>query len=208
VRAKKEKREKKQNSIRNTEPISIASHAIRIYDGSVSDTNLKAKEFNQLTDLLQKRKKKGGKKRSRRSSLKEKREKINSAWWRTTLREINQKKEIKYDACTYMKTMCYPYTALAIHRDYSDNPEKNILTTLPSTSSTTSASTATCQARGLAITHSHKLSTTLGGSTSTRSGVRNLILKTYDFVDINNAMIPTTLGGSTTTLPPIVIAIL
>jgi hypothetical protein len=38
--------------------------------------------------------------------------------------------------------------------------------------------------------------------------VRKLILKTYDFVDISNAMIPTTLGGSTTTSPPIVIVIL
>jgi hypothetical protein len=38
--------------------------------------------------------------------------------------------------------------------------------------------------------------------------VRKLILKTYDFVDISNATIPTTLGGSTTTSPPIVIVIL
>jgi hypothetical protein len=38
--------------------------------------------------------------------------------------------------------------------------------------------------------------------------VRKLTLKTYDFVDISNAMIPTTLGGSTTTSPPIVIVIL
>jgi hypothetical protein len=38
--------------------------------------------------------------------------------------------------------------------------------------------------------------------------VRKLILKTYDFVDISNATIPTALGGSTTTLPPIVIVIL
>jgi hypothetical protein len=35
-----------------------------------------------------------------------------------------------------------------------------------------------------------------------------IILKTYDFVDISNATIPTTLGGSTTTSPPIVIVIL
>jgi hypothetical protein len=48
----------------------------------------------------------------------------------------------------------------------------------------------------------------LGGSTSTRPGVRKITLKTYDFIDINNATIPTTLGGSTTTLPPIVIVIL
>jgi hypothetical protein len=40
---------------------------------------------------------------------------------------------------------------------------------------------------------------TLGGSTSTRPGVRKLILKTYDFVDISNVAIPTTLRGSTTT---------
>jgi hypothetical protein len=33
-------------------------------------------------------------------------------------------------------------------------------------------------------------------------------LKTCDFIDISNAMIPTTLGGSTTTSPPIVAAIL
>jgi hypothetical protein len=38
--------------------------------------------------------------------------------------------------------------------------------------------------------------------------VRKLILKTYDFVDIINATIPTTLGGSTATPPPIVIVIL
>jgi hypothetical protein len=38
--------------------------------------------------------------------------------------------------------------------------------------------------------------------------VRKLILKTYDFVDISNATIPTTLGGSTTTSPPIVDTIL
>jgi hypothetical protein len=33
-------------------------------------------------------------------------------------------------------------------------------------------------------------------------------LKTCDFIDINNATIPTALGGSTTTSPPIVIVIL
>jgi hypothetical protein len=38
--------------------------------------------------------------------------------------------------------------------------------------------------------------------------VRKLILKTYNFVDISNATIPTALGGSTRTSPPIVIAIL
>jgi hypothetical protein len=37
--------------------------------------------------------------------------------------------------------------------------------------------------------------------------VRKLTLKTYDFVDISNAAIPTALGGSITTLPPIVIVI-
>jgi hypothetical protein len=35
--------------------------------------------------------------------------------------------------------------------------------------------------------------------------VRKITLKTYDFVDISNAMIPIALGGSTTTSPPIVI---
>jgi hypothetical protein len=59
---------------------------------------------------------------------------------------------------------------------YSDNSEKNILTTLSSTSSTTT-STAACYARGLVIMHSHKLSSTLGGSTSTRPGVRNITLR-------------------------------
>jgi hypothetical protein len=38
--------------------------------------------------------------------------------------------------------------------------------------------------------------------------VRKLILKTYNFVDISNAAIPTALGGSTTTSPSIVIVIL
>jgi hypothetical protein len=38
--------------------------------------------------------------------------------------------------------------------------------------------------------------------------VRKLILKTYDFIDISNAAIPTALGGSTKTLPPIVVVIL
>jgi hypothetical protein len=52
------------------------------------------------------------------------------------------------------------------------------------------------------------LSATLGGSTSTCPWVRNLILKTCDFVDISNATIPTALGGSTTTSPLIVIVIL
>jgi hypothetical protein len=37
--------------------------------------------------------------------------------------------------------------------------------------------------------------------------VRKITLKTYDFIDISNATIPTTLGGSTTTSPPIVIVI-
>jgi hypothetical protein len=35
--------------------------------------------------------------------------------------------------------------------------------------------------------------------------VRKLTLKTYDFIDISNTVIPTALGGSTTTSPPIVI---
>jgi hypothetical protein len=85
--------------------------------------------------------------------------------------------------------------------------EKNILTTLSSTSSTTPTSIMACHVRGLAV-HSRKLSATLGGSTSTRPGVRKITLKTYDFVDISNATIPTVLGGSTTTSPPIVIVIL
>jgi hypothetical protein len=63
-------------------------------------------------------------------------------------------------------------------------------------------------ARGLVVVHSRKLSATLGCSTSTRSGVRKFILKTYDFVDISNATIPTTIGGSITTSPLIVVVIL
>jgi hypothetical protein len=47
-----------------------------------------------------------------------------------------------------------------------------------------------------------------GGSTSTRPGVRKITLKTYDFVDISNAIIPTALGGSTTASPSIVVVIL
>jgi hypothetical protein len=35
-----------------------------------------------------------------------------------------------------------------------------------------------------------------------------ITIKTCNFVDISNTMIPTALGGSTTTLPPIVIVIL
>jgi hypothetical protein len=65
-----------------------------------------------------------------------------------------------------------------------------------------------CHARGLATAHSRKLSATLGGSTSTRPGVQKITFKTYDFVDISNATIPTALVGSTTTSPPIVIVIL
>jgi hypothetical protein len=38
--------------------------------------------------------------------------------------------------------------------------------------------------------------------------VRKIILKTWDFVDISNATIPTALRSSTTTSPPIVIMIL
>jgi hypothetical protein len=38
--------------------------------------------------------------------------------------------------------------------------------------------------------------------------VRKITIKTYDFIDISNATIPTALGGSTTTSPPIVIVIL
>jgi hypothetical protein len=70
------------------------------------------------------------------------------------------------------------------------------------------ASAVPCYAWGLAVARSRKLSATLGGSTSTRPGVRKIIFKTCDFVDISNPMIPTTLGGSTTTPPPIVDTIL
>jgi hypothetical protein len=38
--------------------------------------------------------------------------------------------------------------------------------------------------------------------------VRKITLKTYDFIDISNAVIPTALGGSTTTSSPIVVVIL
>jgi hypothetical protein len=38
--------------------------------------------------------------------------------------------------------------------------------------------------------------------------VRKITLKTYDFVDISNATIPTAFGGSTTTSPLIVAMIL
>jgi hypothetical protein len=77
-----------------------------------------------------------------------------------------------------------------------------------SATSSSISTTVACYARGLAVTHSRKLSATLGGSTSTRPGVRKITLKTYDFIDISNTMIPTTLRGSTTTLPPIVVVIL
>jgi hypothetical protein len=86
---------------------------------------------------------------------------------------------------------------------YSDNLKKNTLTT-----SSSRSSAVPCHAWGLVIAHSRKLSTTLGGSISTRPGVRKLTLKTYNFIDISNATIPTALGGSTTTSPSIVIVIL
>jgi hypothetical protein len=70
------------------------------------------------------------------------------------------------------------------------------------------ASAVPCNARGLAVACSRKLSKTLGGSTSTRPRVRKITLKTCDFVDISNATILTALGGSTTTSPPIVVLIL
>jgi hypothetical protein len=38
--------------------------------------------------------------------------------------------------------------------------------------------------------------------------MQKITLKTCDFIDIGNTMIPITLGGSTTTSPPIVIMIL
>jgi hypothetical protein len=85
--------------------------------------------------------------------------------------------------------------------------EENILTTSSSISSTV-ASTAASHAWGLVVAYSRKLSTTLGGSTSTRPSVRKITFKTCNFVDISNATIPTALGGSTTTSPPIVIVIL
>jgi hypothetical protein len=91
--------------------------------------------------------------------------------------------------------------------NYADNLEKNISTTSSSISSIT-ASTAACYAQGLAAAHSRKLLATLGGSTSTRPGVRKITLKTCGFIDISNVTIPTTLGGSTTTSPPIVDTIL
>jgi hypothetical protein len=43
--------------------------------------------------------------------------------------------------------------------------------------------------------HSRKLSATLGGSTSTRSGVPKIILKTCDFVDINKRDDPNNARG-------------
>jgi hypothetical protein len=116
-----------------------------------------------------------------------------------------------------METMSHPYIAPTNYKSCADNLEKNILTTRQllgqleentSTTSASSASTATCNAQGLAVARLRKLSTTLGVSTLTRPGVRKLTLKTRDFIDINNATIPTALGGSTTTLPPIVIMIL
>jgi Tfp pilus assembly protein PilE len=116
--------------------------------------------------------------------------------------------QLVYVCISGMKTASQPKILPAIRKDWSDNSNKNILTTLFSTSSTTSASTTACHARGLITAHSCKLSTTLGGSTSTRPGVRKITLKTYDFVDISNATIPTMLGGSTTTSPPIMIVIL
>jgi hypothetical protein len=47
-------------------------------------------------------------------------------------------------------------------------------------------STAACYVQGLTIAHSRKLSAMLGGSTSTRPGVRKITFKTYDFVDISS----------------------
>jgi hypothetical protein len=38
--------------------------------------------------------------------------------------------------------------------------------------------------------------------------VRKITLKTHDFVNISNTVIPTALGGSTTTSPSIVVVIL
>jgi hypothetical protein len=129
----------------------------------------------------------------------------------TTLCEDNQKKkEIKHDdAAIYcagdsleqLGEKYFDYNGVS--PDCSDNPEKNTLTTSSSTASTTA-----CHARGLDIAHSRNLSATLGGSISTRFRVRKITLKTCDFVDISNKAIPTTLMGSTTTSPPIVVVIL
>jgi hypothetical protein len=105
-------------------------------------------------------------------------------------------------------TASQPKILPANYEDRADNLEKNTSTTSLSTSSTTSALTAAHHVRGLVVAYSCKLSATLGGSTSTRPWVRKLILKTYDFIDISNATIPTALGGSTRTSPPIVIVIL
>jgi hypothetical protein len=82
----------------------------------------------------------------------------------------------------------------ASNPNYADNSKKKISTTSFSTSSTT-ALTPACHARGLVAAHSRKLSATLGGSTSTRPWVRKLILKIYDFVDIGNATIPNNARG-------------
>jgi hypothetical protein len=129
----------------------------------------------------------------------------------TTLREDNQKKkEIKHDdAAIYcaddslgqLGEKYFDYNGVS--PDCSDNPEKNT-----STTSSSIASTTAYHAWGLVVAHSRKLSATLGGSTSTRPGVRKITLKTCDFVDISNATIPTTLGGSATASPSIVIVIL
>jgi hypothetical protein len=88
-------------------------------------------------------------------------------------------------------------------------PEENILITWLLTSSTT-ASTVACQVWGLIDVHSCKLSATLGGSTSTRPGVRKIVLKSQDlqFCWHQQHGDPTVLGGSTKTLSPIVVVIL
>jgi hypothetical protein len=99
------------------------------------------------------------------------------------LRELPGQLEEKY----------FDYNGVSL--DCPDNLEKNISTTSCSISSTTSASTADCHARGLDAAHSRKLSATLGGSTSTHPGVRKITLKICDFVDINNATIPTAFGA-------------
>jgi hypothetical protein len=71
------------------------------------------------------------------------------------------------------------------------------------------ASTVACHVWGLVVAHLAPL----GGSTSPRLYVRELMLKTCNFIDISNTLasdmaIPTTIGGSITTSPPIVAAIL
>jgi hypothetical protein len=72
------------------------------------------------------------------------------------------------DSVNKLEEKYFDYNGVSLDR--SDNPEKNI-----STTSSSRSSIAACHARGLAVAHSRKLSATLGGSTSTRPGVRKII---------------------------------